>query len=128
MKTRFLNHFFVLNLHTYCFIDIYYHVTITYFKGAFTNPWAWKWDSKALGWPCSQTGSSEKIGSPGKLKGKMKNLISIDEYIPLRDTRYVFRISKFVILTFFALAFCYLHFFLSADFWCNLRWFSKMCK
>ena len=28
----------------------------------------------------------------------MKNLILIDEYIPLGDTRYAFRISKYIIL------------------------------
>ena len=28
----------------------------------------------------------------------MKNLILIDEYIPLGDTRYVFRILKFIVL------------------------------
>ena len=46
----------------------------------------------------------------------MKILILMDKIIPLGDTRYVFRISKFVILTFFnifrirliELAFCYL--------------------
>ena len=47
----------------------------------------------------------------------MKKSILMDEYIPLGDTRHVFRILKFVIvfLHFFrilliALAFCYLHF------------------
>ena len=62
----------------------------------------------------------------------------MDEYIPLVDTRHVFRISKFVILTFFriqliALAFCYLHISLTGQkifvkFRCCLHSSSKICK